>query len=76
MIHSRNMFETILLFVHLGIKKMGFFGNCMYRLLKFRIPRVYQILKGWTPENDEHWLISQIMDMNFISIKKHEIEML
>ena len=70
------MFETILLFVHLGIKKVGYFGNCMYRLLEFRIPRFYQNLKGWTPENDEHRLICKIIDMNFISIKKHEIEML
>ena len=41
-----------------------------------QVPHVYRIVWRWAPGNDEIWLnkISKIMDMNFIPIKKHEME--
>ena len=45
--------------------------------LKFRVSHVLSNCVKMGPGNDEDWLnrISIILDMNFISIEKHEMEL-
>ena len=54
------------------------FESPMYHVFSwvFEYLSVYQSLWWWGSENDKLWLnkISKIWDMNFISIKKHEME--
>ena len=64
------------------------FGNCIFEKLKLKnehiehlnnkwnCPVFYQTLWGWAAENDDIWLnkISEVLDMNSISIKNHEME--
>ena len=49
-----------------------------FLLLTFWIPHLYHVLWRWGPENDEDWFnkIYRSLDMHFISIKKHEMELL
>ena len=69
-----NMFDV---FVNLGINIVGNLERlCIFCFWNFEYLIICQKLWRWESEDDENWLnkISQILDMNFISIKKHGIE--
>ena len=67
-----------IMFATMGIKnfeKRKFMHHvCLFWNFKYLMR--YQILWIWAPGNDEDWLnkIYKILDMNFISIKKHEMQ--
>ena len=64
-----------IVFVNMGINKFDFSKVYVPFLGKYRVSHFYQILRRWAPENDEdpRKQIFEILDMNFIAIKKHDI---
>ena len=71
-----GLFLEHVIFVDLGIitNKMKLYVS--FFAVNFGYLSVYQVLWRWAPENDANWLnkISRVMDMNSISIKKHEMD--